>query len=83
MVNEGAGYLTLFYQILAAAKAAGIDQRELALRAGISPETLSRLKRKGRGDFDTLDRMARVVGLRLTLVADNDLTARIERGDLL
>jgi hypothetical protein len=53
------------------------------LRAGIRPETLSRLKRKGRGDLDTLDRMARVVGRRLALVADDDLTSRIEAGDLL
>ncbi|MDP2832057.1 MAG: helix-turn-helix transcriptional regulator [Pseudomonadota bacterium] len=83
MVNEETEFSTSLNQVLAAAKSAGIDQRELAQRAGIRPETLSRLKRKGRGDFDTLDRMARVVGKRLTLVADNDLTARIERGDLL
>ncbi|MDO9227359.1 MAG: hypothetical protein Q8M09_11910 [Pseudomonadota bacterium] len=83
MVNHETGFTKLLNQVLAAAKSAGIDQRELALRAGIRPETLSRLKHKGRGDFDTLNRMARVVGLRLTLVADNDLTARIERGDML
>ncbi len=83
MVNEFTSFSTLLNQVLTAAKAAGVDQRELALRAGIRPETLSRLKSRGRGDLDTLDRMARVVGKRLTLVADNDLTARIERGDML
>lgn len=83
MVNDETGFSRLLNQVLAAAKSAGIDQRELALRAGIRPETLSRLKSKKRGDFETLDRMARVVGLRLALVADDDLTARIERGDLL
>jgi len=83
MVNEKTEFSSLLSEVLAAAKAAGIDQRELALRAGIRPETLSRLKRKGRGDFDTLDRMARVAGMRLSLVADDDLTARIERGDML
>lgn len=73
----------LLSAILEAARAARIGQRELALRAGIRPETLSRLKRKGRGDLDTLDRMARVVRLRITLAPDDDLTARIEQGNLL
>lgn len=83
MVNQETKFSALLSKVLAAAKASGIDQRELALRAGIRPETLSRLKRKGRGDLDTLDRMARGVGLRLALVADDDLTARIEQGELL
>jgi len=83
MINQITEFSVLLRQVLAAANAAGIDQRELAQRAGIRPETLSRLKRKGRGDLDTLGRMARVVGLRLALVADDDLTARIELGNLL
>jgi len=83
MVNNNTDFSSLLDQVLATAKAAGIDQRELAQRAGIRPETLSRLKRKGRGDLDTLDRMAQVVGLRLSLVVDDDLTARIEQGELL
>ena len=83
MVNIVTNFSALLRQVLAAAKATGIGQRDLAQRAGIRPETLSRLKRKGRGDLDTLDRMARVVGLRLALVTDDDLTARIEQGELL
>jgi transcriptional regulator with XRE-family HTH domain len=83
MVNDQSSFTRLLSDILATARAARIDQRELALRAGIRPETLSRLKRKGRGDLDTLDRMARVVGLRLSLAPDDDLTARIEQGNLL
>ncbi len=83
MINDETGFSRLLNQVLAGARAAGIDQRDLALRAGIRPETLSRLKSKGRGDFETLDRMANVVGLRLALVPDDDLTTRIERGDLL
>jgi transcriptional regulator with XRE-family HTH domain len=83
MVNNKTDFSGLLGQVLTTAKAAGIDQRELAQRAGIRPETLSRLKRKGRGDLDTLDRMAQVVGLRLALVVDDDLTARIEQGELL
>ena len=83
MDNNNTDFSSLLGQVLATAKAAGIDQRELAQRAGIRPETLSRLKRKGRGDLDTLDRMAQVVGLRLALVVDDDLTARIEQGELL
>lgn len=83
MVNTQTDFSLLLSQVLTAAKAAGIDQRELAQRAGIRPETLSRLKRRKRGDLDTLGRMARVVGLRLALQVDDDLTARIEQGDLL
>ncbi len=83
MVNEETHFSTLLSHVLASAKSAGIDQRELAQRAGIRPETLSRLKSRGRGDLDTLDRMAGIVGLRLALVVDDDLTARIEQGNLL
>lgn len=83
MINNQSRFSVLLGEVLAAAKAKGIEQQELARRAGIRPETLSRLKGRGGGDLNTLDSMARVVGLRLALVADDDLTARIERGDLL
>lgn len=83
MINHYSAFIPLLQQILAAARAQGIDQRELARRAGIRAETLSRLKSRGGGDLDTLDRLARVAGLRLSLVADDDLTQRIEQGNLL
>lgn len=83
MINFNSPFSVLLSTVLAQARSRGIDQRELARRAGIRPETLSRLKGRGEGDLGTLDRMARVVGLRLALVADDALTARIERGELL
>ncbi len=65
----------LLDQILAAAKTQGIPGKELAVRAGITPETLSRMKGRGSGDALVLSALARVVGLRLTLVPDD---ARLE-----
>lgn len=71
----------LLEQILAAAKEQGIPARELAVRAGIAPETLSRMKGRGSGDAAVLDALARVVGLRLALVPDDERIEAIRSGD--
>lgn len=71
----------LLEQILAAAKEQGIPGRELAVRAGIAPETLSRMKGRGSGDAAVLDALARVVGLRLALVPDDERIEAIRSGD--
>ena len=54
-------------QITAAASAQGLSRRALALRAGVRPETVSRIATRGTCDFATLERLANAVGLRLGL----------------
>lgn len=72
----------LLEEILAAARDQGLDQRRLAARAGLSPFTISRLKRQGDASLTTLSRLAAAVGLRLVLVADDEVVADVERGEL-
>ena len=56
-----------FARIADAAKAQGLSRRALALRAGVRPETVSRIASRGTCDFVTLERLANAVGLRLGL----------------
>ncbi len=74
--------LHLLEEILAAARAQGLDQRRLAARASLSPFTISRLKRQGDASLTTLSRLAAAVGLRLALVPDDEVVADVERGEL-
>lgn len=68
-------------QILAAAAAQGLDEQALARRAGAAPETLSRMKTRGHGDFGLLVRLARVVGLKLVAVPDDAALDALRRGE--
>lgn len=55
-------------QIMVAATAQGIgSQLELAQRAGITPETLSRVRRRGTADFSTVVRLMDAAGLELAV----------------
>jgi transcriptional regulator with XRE-family HTH domain len=72
----------LLQQILAVAKAQGLTQLTLSQRAGITPETLSRAKQGGDMRVSTLNELAHVVGLKLTLVADAPLREKIDSGTL-
>lgn len=72
----------LMADILAQAQARGWSQSLLAERAGLPDSSISRIKRSGRADLDTLARLAAAVGLRLTLVPDHDLAEKISRGEL-
>ena len=51
---------------------AGLSERELAVRAGVRPETLSRLKRQADCDLRTLSRLLSAVRLRTVVVPDLD-----------
>ena len=53
--------------ITSAATAKGLTRRALALRAGVRPETVSRIATRGTCDFATLERLARAAGLQLGL----------------
>lgn len=74
-------FLKILSEILDKSKEKGITARELAIRVGIAPETLSRMKSKGRGDFGVLNKMATIVGLRLGLVPDDETLESIRKGD--
>jgi len=54
-------------QIAASARSRGLNRRTLALRAGVRPETVSRIASRGTCDFATLERLAAAAGLRLGL----------------
>jgi transcriptional regulator with XRE-family HTH domain len=72
----------LLQQILALGKEQGLTQITLAQRAGITPEALSRAKKGGNMRVSTLNELARVVGLKLTLVSDVPLREKIDSGSL-
>ena len=69
-------------QILALAREQGLTQITLAQRAGISPEALSRAKKGGNMRVSTLNELAHVVGLKLSLVSDEPLREKIDSGRL-
>ena len=55
-------------QILQAARDQGVTQSSLAARARITPETISRMKASGRGEFDTFARLDALFGQPLPLM---------------
>lgn len=79
--HEPEAFEVILQQILAAATEQGLDDAELARRAGAAPETLSRMKSRGNADFGLLVRLARVVGLRLVVTPDNDALDALQRGE--
>jgi len=72
----------LLDEILSAARRQGLNQSELAARAGIAVESLSRMKRADDLRLSSLSRLAAVVGLRLALLPDDDLAEQVTRQDL-
>lgn len=68
--------------IIEMAKAQGISQGELAARAGIRQETLSRAKKNSSLSFKTVEQLAQIVGLKLKLVIDNPIADKIQQGSL-
>ena len=72
----------LLQQILTLGKEQGLTQITLAQRAGISPEALSRAKKGGNMRVSTLNELAHVVGLKLSLVSDAPLREKINSGTL-
>ncbi|NOY52394.1 MAG: helix-turn-helix transcriptional regulator [Deltaproteobacteria bacterium] len=72
----------LLEQILITAKAQGLSQKEIALRAGISPEALSRAKKASDIQLSTLVRLAGTVGLKVTLAPDRPVLEKILSGEV-
>jgi hypothetical protein len=57
----------LLQALSARARQAGLNDRQWAARAGLRPETLSRVKRRGHCDSATLNALARACGTALAL----------------
>ena len=72
----------LLQQVLKLAKAQGLTQITLAERAGITPEALSRAKKGGDMRVSTLNELAHVVGLKLSLASTAPLREKIDSGTL-
>lgn len=69
-------------EIIDAAKSQNISQGELASRAGIRQETLSRAKKNSNLRFSTVLQLAQIVGLTLKLNTDNPVADKIQDGTL-
>ncbi len=69
-------------EIIEAAKAQNISQGELAARAGIRQETLSRAKKNSNLSFSTVLQLAQIVGLKLKLITDNPVADKTQEGIL-
>lgn len=69
-------------QIIKMAKTQNISQGELAKRAGIRQETLSRARKNSTLRFSTVQQLAQIVGLQLKLTPDNPVADKIQEGSL-
>jgi DNA-binding Xre family transcriptional regulator len=69
-------------EIIKMAKTQNISQGELASRAGIRQETLSRARKNSTLRFSTVQQLAQIVGLQLKLVPDNPVADKIQEGTL-
>ena len=72
----------LLETVIAAAKANGISQGELAARAGIRQETLSRAKKNPVISLKTFLVLAQVAGLRVQLIPDHPVAEQVTTGTL-
>ncbi len=69
-------------EIIEMAKTQNISQGELAARAGIRQETLSRAKKNSNLRFKTIEQLAKIVGLQLKLIADTPVADKVQEGTL-
>jgi len=67
----------LLKQIVEAAQHQGLDQKTLVARAGLGASTLSKLKQADDVRLSTLERLANVVGLRLTLSPNDPVLEKL------
>ena len=72
----------LLNEIIELSKRKGLKQKDLAERAGLSAETLSRAKKSGDMHLSSLVSLAEIVGLKLQLTTDNPVIDKISSGTL-
>jgi len=75
-------HTALLETVIEAAKAQGISQGELAERAGIRQETLSRAKKNPVISLKTFLELVRIAGLRVQLIPDHPVAEQITSGTL-
>ena len=80
-LNEASTVRHILDAILGVAAGKKLKEKDLAQRAGLRPETLSRMKRRGTADFTLINRLAHVVGMKLAAVPDDDQLERIQKGN--
>jgi len=69
--------VALVDQIVDAGKTRGMDQKTLVHKAGLSASTLSKLKQADDVRLSTLERLANVVGLRVSLIANDPVLEKL------
>ena len=69
-------------EIIDLAKKQNISQGELATRAGIRQETLSRARKNSTLRFSTVLQLAQIAGLSLKLTPDNPIADKVQEGTL-
>lgn len=72
----------LIQEVIDAARAHGISQGELARRAGIRQETLSRAKKNPGISLKTFEQLAHIAGLRIQLIADDPVAEQVGNATL-
>ena len=72
----------LLTQIIDLARSKGLKQKDLAQRAGLSAESLSRAKKAGDMHLSSLEKLAAIVGLKLCLNPDEPMINKINSGSL-
>jgi DNA-binding phage protein len=72
--------VALLNQAVEHGRAKGLSQAEVARRAGLPPERLSRVKATGRCEFETFARLVAAGGLELHLVPKDDYATRLAKG---
>ncbi len=72
----------LIQEVIDAARAHGISQGELAERAGIRQETLSRAKKNPSLSLKTFAQLAQIAGLRIQLIPDSPVAEQVNTGTL-
>ena len=82
-MREPSAVAATLARISAAAKSQGLSRRALAKRAGVRPETVSRIASRGTCDFATLEQLAAAVGLRLGLQDEAPYAGGRARGEVL
>lgn len=68
--------------IIEQAKRQGISQGELASRAGIRQETLSRARKNSTLRFSTVAKLASIVGMKIKLTLDTPVADKTSEGKL-
>lgn len=68
--------------IISLGREKGLKQQDLAKRAGLQPESISRAKKTGDMRLSSLEQLAHAVGLKLALVPDQPVIEKINSGNL-